>query len=201
MPSDYLIRDQETSSSTMSPPAVGGAPGKRTLTQSITPVQRSLREQQRAVVDLDDGAGDDFYDARATVDARVTDVPLTDRQIRRARRKNPRWIAQLKVSAHIFSNAEIDSSAFALDVAGHQQRLGLTVDGIAGPKTIAAVAAEVSAARSGGKRRPDPGAHRDARDFDANVGDDFYDARATVEPHDDPFGLHLLGVENTGEPV
>lgn len=201
MPSDYLIRDQETSSSTTSPTAASGAPGKRTLTQSIAPVQRSLRDQQRAVVDFDDAAGDDFYDARATVDARVTDVPLTDRQIRRARRKNPRWIAQLKVSAHIFSNADIDSSAFALDVAGHQQRIGLAVDGIAGPKTVAAVAAEVSAARSGGKRRPDAGAHRDVHDFDANVGGDFYDARATVEPHDDPFGLHLLGVENTGEPA
>ena len=202
MPSDHLIRDQETSFSTTSPTAVGGAPGKRTLTQSIAPVQRSLRDQQRAVVDFDDGAGDDFYDARATVDARVTEVPLTDRQIRRARRKNPRWIAQLKVSAHILSNAEVDSSAFALDVAGHQQRIGLAIDGIAGPKTVAAVAAKVSAARSGGgKRRPDPGAHRDVHDFDANVGGEFYDARATVEPHDDPFGLHLLGVGNTGEPT
>ena len=196
MPNDYTFRDQESSSASTSSTAVGGAPGKRTLTQSITPVQRSLRDPQRAVIDFDDAAGDDVYDSRATIDARVTELPLTDRQLRRARRKNPVWIERLKVSAHIFGTSEIDSSAFALDVAAHQQRLGLAVDGIAGPKTVTAVAAEVTAARVGGKRgRADTasGGQREVHDFDAGIGDGFYDTRATVEPHDDPFGLHLLG--------
>ena len=173
----------------------GVSPGKRTLTQSLTPVQRSLRDEQRTVVDFDDAAGDGVYDERATVEARMTEVPLTDRQIRRARRKNPEWIRKLKVSALIFGNAEVDSSAFALDVATKQAEHGLAVDGIAGPRTVAAVARQVSDARTGragGAARRDPNVPRAVAEFDAGVGDGFYDARATVEPHDDPFGLHLL---------
>jgi hypothetical protein len=196
VPNDYAFRDQESSSASTSSTAVGGAPGKRTLTQSIMPVQRSLRDQQRAVIDFDDAAGDDVYDTRATIDARVSELPLSDRQLRRARRKNPVWIERLKVSAHIFGTGEVDSSAFALDVAAHQQRLGLAVDGIAGPKTVAAVTGEVTAARSGGKRAGAGmagGGQREVHDFDAGIDDSFYDTRATVEPHDDPFGLHLLG--------
>jgi hypothetical protein len=171
------------------------APGKRTLTQSLAPVQRLLRDEQRAVVDFDDAAGDDVYDERATVEARPTEVPLTDRQLRRARRSNPEWIRKLKVSALIFGNAEVDSSAFALDVAAKQVEHGLAVDGIAGPLTVDAVARQVSDARSDrsdDKSRRDASAPRAVVDFDADVGDGFYDTRATVEPHDDPFGLHLL---------
>ncbi|MBE7453853.1 MAG: hypothetical protein HS111_34785 [Kofleriaceae bacterium] len=202
MPNDYAFRDHDAASASTSSNPVG-APGKRTLTQSLVPMQRSLRDQQRAVVDFDDAAGDDVYDSRATVDARVTETPLTERQLRRARRKNPAWIERLKVSAQIFGTAEVESSAFALDVAAHQQRLGLAVDGIAGPKTVAAVAAEVTAVRAGGKRERG-NAHgngqREVHDFDAAIGDGFYDARATVEPvepHDDPFGLHLLGDDSS----
>lgn len=197
MPNDYAFHEQDRSPAPTSHGSSGGAPGKRTLTQSLPSVQRSLRDEQRAVVDFDDAAGDDLYDERATVYARVTDVPLSDRQIRRARRKNPTWIARLKVSAQIFSNAEVDSSAFAVDVAAHQAKHGLAIDGIAGPKTVAAVAAAVTASRAGGAKARTAAAdgQREVRDFDAGVDDGFYDTRATVEQHEDPFGLHLLGGE------
>ncbi len=198
MPYQDHDRSLVTASSSTSDLTRGLSPGKRTLTQSLVPVQRSLRDEQRAVVDFDSAAGDDFYDERATVEARPTEIPLTDRQIRRARRKNPEWIRRLKVSALIFSNAEVDSSAFALDVAAKQAEHGaLRVDGIAGPRTVAAIARQVSAARSG--RRGAAAGPRDAdepravADFDAGVADGFYDSRATVEPHEDPFALHLLG--------
>lgn len=188
-----MLRDHLShSSAAIDAGGSGISPGKRTLTQSLAPVQRSLRDEQRAVVGFDDATGDDYYEARATVEARPSADRLTDRQIRRARRKNPEWVARLKVSAQIFSTADVDSSAFALDVAGKQAEHRLAIDGIAGPKTVAAVAGAVAAARSGRRsgavdRRP-----REVVDFDAAVGDDLYDARATVEPHDDPFGLHLL---------
>ncbi|MBE7448608.1 MAG: hypothetical protein HS111_06910 [Kofleriaceae bacterium] len=198
---DHLRRTTSLPAPSVTPH--GTSAGKRTLTQSLLPVQRSLRDEQRAVVDFDGAAGDDFYDQRATVEGRPTDIPLTDRQIRRARRKNPDWIRRLKVSALIFSNAEVDSSAFALELAAKQAAHGtLRVDGIAGPRTVAAVARQVSDARSGraggathasGVAHHDPNTPRAVVDFDAAAGDSFYDSRATVEPHDDPFGLHLLG--------
>lgn len=198
--SDHDYRLHATLSSSDSAAPHGIAVGKRTLTQGLVPVQRSLRDEQRAVVDFDDAAGDDVYDERATVEARPTELPLTDRQIRRARRKNPGWIARLKVSAQIFSTAEVDSSAFALDVAAKQAAHGLAVDGIAGPRTVAAVARRASDARSGGTKvaaRGDDATPRAVADFDAGAGDDFYDSRATVDGHDDPFGLHLIGAERT----
>jgi hypothetical protein len=170
----------------------GPSAGKRTLTQSLAPVQRSLRGEQRAVVDFDDAVSDDVYDERATVEARLTEIPLTDRQIRRARRKNPGWITRLKVSAQIISTAEVDSSAFALDVAAKQAAHGLVVDGIAGPRTVAAVARAVTSARTGRHAPGGDGGPREVASLDAGVGDDYHDSRATVEPYDDPFGLHLL---------
>lgn len=155
--------------------ALALAPGKRTLTQDLPASSRTLSEETRAVADMDDGAGDDFYDERETVDARMTETGLTDRQIARARRKNPGWIRRLKVSAQILSNADPDSSAFALDVADHQAANGLTVDGIAGPVTVRTIAAKVAR-----KRGPDRGADRE------RSGDDRFAS-------DDPFGMHLLG--------
>jgi hypothetical protein len=147
----------------------GIAPGKRSLTQSLPPVQRSLRDEQRAVVSLDEGAGAgaDFYDERATVDAEPTRELLTDQQIRKARRRNPHWINKLRLSAQIFSTAEVGSAAFALVVADKQAAHGaLVVDGIAGPKTAAVVAGQVAEARS-------------AADEGRFAGDD-------------PFGMHLI---------
>ncbi len=183
----------------------GIAPGKRSLTQSMPPVQRSLQEQQRQVTSFDAGVEDHFYDERATVEARPSRDLLSDRQVRLATRKNPMWVRRLKVSAQIFSTAPVESSAFAMDVAEKQATAGLDVDGIAGPKTVAAIAGEVAAARSTPGRRGARAAggdeHREVVDFDAGVGDEFYDERATVEParepsrfaDDDPFGMHLIG--------
>jgi hypothetical protein len=151
-----------------SPTAPAGiAPGKRSLTQGLMPVQRSLRDEQRAVADFDQGVGDDFYDQRATVEAAPSRELLTDRQIRTARRRNPHWIAKLGLSVQLFSNAEVDSSAFALDVAEKQAAAGLKIDGIAGPETAAQVAGTVAADRS--------------------------TADAGRYGGDDPFGLHLVG--------
>lgn len=185
------------------PAAVGIAPGKRSLTQSLPPKAPSLRDEQRAVADFDDGVDDGFYDARATVVAEPTKVLLTERQLRKARRRNPRWVKQLRVSAQIFSSAEPATDAFALDVAEKQQAIGLEVDGIAGPKTVAAVAARTSAQRSAPRPARGTGGTREVVDFDQGVGDGFYDQRATVDARpgdtgdrfaaDDPFGMHLLG--------
>ena len=77
----------------------GIAPGKRSLTQSLPPVQRSLRDEQRAVADFDHGVDDNFYDARSTVEGRPTQVLLTDQQLRTAQRRNPHWIRKLRLSA------------------------------------------------------------------------------------------------------
>lgn len=163
--STFDLRDPLTAVYAGTPgPAI--APGKRSLTQSMPPVQRSLRDEQRPVVDFDAGACDDIYDQRATVDAAPTRELLTDRQIRTARRRNPHWISKLGLSAQVFSSAEVDSSAFALDVAAKQAAHGLKVDGIAGPQTAAQVAGQVAAERS----------TADAGRFDG----------------DDPFALHLL---------
>lgn len=150
----------------------GIAPGKRTLTQSL-PRAGSLRNEQRAVIDFDDAAGDEFYDERATIEAELTGTRLTDRQIARARRRNPRWIERLKVSAQILSTASPDSAAFAFDVADRQAVLDLDVDGIAGPRTVQAVAALVTARRTRSEGAPRP----------------------TESPFaaDDPFGMHLIG--------
>ncbi len=178
------------------------APGKRSLTQSLPPKAPSLRDEQRDVVDFDDGVDDGFYDERATVETEPTNLPLTDGQLRKARRRNPRWVKHLRVSAQIFSSAEPTTNAFALDVAEKQLAKGLDVDGIAGPKTVAAVAAETSARRSAPRPARGDGERREVVDFDQGVGDGFYDERATVDAHsgdaggrfaaDDPFGMHLL---------
>ncbi len=179
------------------------APGKRSLTQSLPPKAPSLRDEQRDVVDFDDGVDDGFYDERATVEAEPTKLLLTDRQLRKARRRNPRWVRQLRVSAQIFSSGEPATNVFAFDVADKQLAKGLDVDGIAGPKTVAAVAAETSARRSAPRPAPGDGEPREVVDFDQGVGDGFYDERATVDARtpdardrfadDDPFGMHLLG--------
>ncbi len=200
MPYDY--QRSAHSSSSVDVPAGRPAPGKRSLTQSLPPRASSLRDEQREVADFDDGIDDGFYDARATVESKPTELLLTDQQLRKARRRNPMWVERLRVSAQIFSTAAPDSDAFALDVAEKQAAQGLTVDGIAGPNTVAAVAAEATAKRSA--REPTGnGEPREVADFDQAVGSDFYDQRATVEvgggdatnrfAADDPFGMHLLG--------
>ena len=100
-------------------------PGKRTLTQSLPPVQRSLLDQQRAVVHFDDAASDGISDTRATIERPIAHAPeLTERQIDRAKRKNPRWIERQGVAPSVFSTAPVDSAAFAHDVAEKQAAAG-----------------------------------------------------------------------------
>ena len=183
--------------------AAGISPGKRTLTQSLPPRQSARHDERRAVADFDAGVGDDFYDQRATVDAAPTTTLLDDRRLRRARRRNPHWVQKLNVSAQVLSTAAVDTNAFALDVAEKQLARGLEVDGVAGPRTVAAIAVEAASMPARSKPHPDGGGEvREVADFDAGVGDDFYDERATVDAHpvpaperfadDDPFGMHLL---------
>lgn len=155
------------------------------------------------MADFDAGVGDDFYDQRATVDAVPTTTLLDDRRLRRARRRNPHWVQKLNVSSQVLSTADVDTNAFALDVAEKQLARGLEVDGVAGPRTVAAIAGEAASMPSRSRPRPGGGGEvREVADFDAGVGDDFYDERATVDAHlpaperfadDDPFGMHLLG--------
>jgi hypothetical protein len=186
------------------------APGKRTLTQSLPARPSSPLDQRREVVNFDAGVGggvDGLPDTRATIDATIDHGPdLTDQQLARAKRKNPRWVRRLKVSAQILSTAPVESALFAFDVAAKQATRGLVVDGIAGPKTVAAIAGEVSAARSAKGGRHAPAAStmepRPVADMDDALEDGFYDQRATVDvpsagsdrfASDDPFGMHLLG--------
>jgi hypothetical protein len=186
------------------------APGKRTLTQSLPPRVPSLRDQQREVVNFDAGVGTGIAgmsDTRSTIEAKLDHGPdLTDQQLARAQRKNPRWVRRLRVSAHILSTAPVDSALFAFDVAEKQATRGLVVDGIAGPKTVEAIAGEVTAARSApARRRARSGSTMEPRpvvDMDDAIEEDFYDERATVDvaeggtadrfATDDPFGMHLL---------
>lgn len=140
------------------------APGKRTRTQSIP----TLRGRERDVA-LFDAAGE-YREDRATVDGPPTTSRLSDRQLRKARQRNPYWQDRLGFSTATFGGGDIASGELADDVADRQGQLGLAVDGIAGPKTVAAM---TSGSAPGGE--PDAG---DDRSADASV--------------DDPFGMHLV---------
>jgi hypothetical protein len=192
----------------------GIAPGKRTLTQSL-PGSASLRGQEREVADFDAAAGDDFYDSRATIDApAVTSSRLTDRQLEKARRRNPHWQDKLGFSTSMFGGGDVATGEFADNVAEKQAALGLPVDGIAGPHTAHAVVAASAPAHDSleatrGRRDPNGAAARATPGgMDRAGADDFYDTRATIDTaaagagdtaaagpfaNDDPFGMHLIG--------
>ena len=135
--------------------ATGIAPGKQTLTQS-------LRGRERAVASFDTGS--ELREDRATIDGPPTISPLTDRQLRKARRRNPHWQERLGFAPTLFGGGDIASGELADNVAARQAALGLAVDGIAGPKTIAAVTAAAPPAAAGPAPRaaPAPGARNPA---------------------------------------
>ena len=137
------------------------APGKRTLTES-------LRGRERDVVSFD--VSSEYREDRATIDGPPAGR-LTDRQIRKARRRNPHWQQRLGFSTAQFGGGDIASAELAESVAERQAALGVAVDGIAGPRTIAALTAT----------SPSP-------DDAAADADDL----AAAEPIDDPFAMHLL---------
>lgn len=180
--------------------STGIAPGKRTLTQSLPGA--SLRGQEREVVDFDDAAGGDIYDSRATIDApATTSSRLSDAQLRKAKRRNQHWQTKLGFSTSVFGGGDIGTGELADNVAEKQAALGLPIDGIAGPRTLEAIA---TAARpdaleaTRGRRDPNGAAQRaSTAGIDRAGGDDFYDTRATIDTGpfagDDPFGMHLIG--------
>jgi hypothetical protein len=170
------------------------APGKRTLAQSLPPVQRSLIDQRRSVVNFDDAAGDGIADTRATIERPTAHGPqLTERQIDRAKRKNPRWVERQGVAPSVFSTEPVDSAAFAHDVAEKQAAAGDAVDGIAGPKTVAAVTgSDPRRPRAAGRPAAVTGA---IASFDPI--DDVSDTRSTIDADpfagEDPFAMHQIG--------
>jgi hypothetical protein len=164
------------------------APGKRTLTAGIP----TLRGRERDVASFD--ASSELREDRATIDG-PPPGRLTERQIRKARRRNPHWQQRLGFSTATFGGGDIASAEFAENVGERQASLGVGVDGIAGPKTIAAVTA---ATPDADEDNADEGADADggaARDpLDAKM-DALFDAAGSGrdQPADDPFGMHLLG--------
>lgn len=143
------------------------APGKRTLTQGLQKKPTTLKDEQREVVDFDTRTSEDgFYDARGTVDAKLT-VNLSAHQLSTAKRKNLKWSKKLAFDTSALSSADPGSAEFALDVATKQQALGgLKVDGIAGPKTVEAI---------------------------TGIAQGMVDADEDRFAQDDPFGMHLIG--------
>jgi hypothetical protein len=76
-------------------------------------------------------------------------VHLTRAQLAIAREHNLAWHAKLGYSPSVFGGgSDVASDTFAQQVAARQRHLGLTVDGIAGPKTCAAVGASTAATRT-----------------------------------------------------
>jgi len=162
------------------------APGKRTLTGALPASRRALRDQPRPLADMFAGSDADIADTRPTISMAIDHGPdLSDRQVAVAQRRNPRWIARLQLSAQSLSTAAVDSAAFAFDVAALQSKLGIRVDGIAGPKTAAAVGAVATNQHATPPANPLPPAD-----------DGIADTRSTIDAApfaaDDPFGMHLL---------
>jgi hypothetical protein len=165
------------------------APGKRTRTEGLSARDVADRAFDQA------HSGDDYYEARATVEPQSTPdtrPKLGGRKLVRAMRKNPRWMALYPEAPRLLSSFRPDTDEFALDVAAKQREKNLQVDGIAGPKTLEALFGSVPkrtrppgapASRSGGKRRGHaPSAEHAPRA--APGGDQFVG--------EDPFASHLL---------
>lgn len=167
-----------------------GAPGKRTRTEGLQVRDFADRAFDQA------HSGEDFYDSRATVEPLSTPdtrPKLSGRNLVRAMRKNPRWMALYPEAPRFLSEFRADTDEFALDVAARQREKGLLeIDGIAGPKTLEALLGPLPkrtrppgapASQSGGRRRGSAtSAERAPR---ASSGGE----RFTGE---DPFATHLL---------
>lgn len=166
------------------PQPAAGAPGKRTLTQSLHP---------RLTASFDPSG--QYTEGRATVDP-PTAAPagtdpgglLSDAQLRQARRKNPRYQRSLGFDPATYSSAPVDSDAFALDVANLQAHSLLAVDGIVGPATAAAVGNNHPPQKARARPRAHP-SHASHAQLHAAPSAAHIDSDADL---DDPFALHLL---------
>jgi hypothetical protein len=167
-----------------------GTPGKRTRTEGLSARDFADRAFDQA------HSGEDYYEARATVEAQSTPdtrPKLSGRKLVRAMRKNPRWMALYPEAPRFLREFRTDTDEFALDVAAKQKERGVEIDGIAGPKTLEALLGAVPkrtlppgtpASRSGGRRRGSaPG---DEHTHQASSGGERFAG-------EDPFATHLLG--------
>ena len=163
-----------------------GAPGKRTLTQGLAPRPREAAGAAERAAGLEEAV------------------------LRRARRKNPRWQRRLHFDPAAWSSAPVGSAAFAADVAAAQRRLGVRVDGIVGPETLAAAdgqGAEGAGGADGADGADDGGGLAMAELGEAAPGQydpsaRYDESRLTFDPPaasgaGDPFGLHLIGHEGS----
>jgi hypothetical protein len=105
------------------------APGKRTLTSSLPPPRDTASFDRSG----------EYMESRATIDGTPTTSRLSDRQLRKARERNPHWQHELGFSTSMFGGGDVATGEFADNVAEKQAALGLPVDGIAGPDTLGAV--------------------------------------------------------------
>ena len=98
-----------------------------------------------AVADMDAPKEDSIQEDRATIEAddgkaAASSGPLGPAKATRAARKNRHWARRLHLSPAAFgASAGVGTPAFAQAVAQFQAAHGLTVDGVAGPKTAAAL--------------------------------------------------------------
>jgi peptidoglycan hydrolase-like protein with peptidoglycan-binding domain len=86
----------------------------------------------------DSGAGSGMGDELLSPDWDAEPL-LDDGQIARASRRNPQQYTRLVFDPRYISDAELDSAEFAIAVAEQQRIHGLEVDGIVGPRTLAAL--------------------------------------------------------------
>ena len=144
-----------------------------------------LLDQQREVKQFD-SAGD-FYDQRATVDAKLTDTKLHKPFKKKGKSKD---------EEHEGGEEEHDELAHKPFKAGPADLAVMPGVGVGGPVPIP----YPNAGGGGGDLK---GQQREVVNFDAKAGDDFYDQRATVEVGSKNFGTydpveHLTGKQPGG---
>jgi hypothetical protein len=149
MPMSYETgRRRSTGESGGAKAGAGVAPGRRARTDD-------LRRRERELTGLDRPQEESLQEIRATLEVggdQLGDQTLEidfgrggasgmlgDAARARAARRNPRQQRRLGFDPSAFSPFAVDSEAFAVDVAALQQEHGITVDGIVGPQTCAAM--------------------------------------------------------------
>jgi hypothetical protein len=151
--------------------AGSGTPGKRTLTQFLrrregqpaTGADDALEATRGARISegaadrasgraLERSQAESIHDERATLT--LDSELLSEGERRRAARRNPRLQQRLGWEATAFSTEPIDSDEFALEVARLQEREGLRVDGICGPRTCDAAGVPLRKRSHGPREAP-----------------------------------------------
>ena len=184
--------------------------GKQSLTQAkcsgaaspvdaryagVAPALVQRRATREAVADVDAPKSESLMESRATIDADSVGGGLESRQLERARRRNPQLGQRHGVTPADLGAGGVasDSEEYAEFIAGLQREHGLSVDGIAGPETFAALGTG-----AGRKRRAHTG-------VDAPKSDSLMESRATIDPDEvmgpsgpgagDELESDLLGVQ------